>query len=40
MLSLPQIPFEFVLFAMLLCYAAGMVSCLGLFLFAYGRKRG
>jgi hypothetical protein len=38
MLNLPLVPFEFFLFSMLLCYAAGMVSAMLLFLFVFERK--
>jgi hypothetical protein len=38
MLNLPLVPFEFFLFSMLLCFAAGMVSAFLLFLLVIERK--
>jgi hypothetical protein len=39
MLNLPLVPFEFFLFSMLLCYAAGMLSAFLLFLLVIDPKR-
>lgn len=37
-MDLPLVPFEFFLFSMLLCFAAGMVAAMLLFLFVFERK--
>jgi hypothetical protein len=37
-MNLPLVPFEFFLFSILLCFAAGMVASMLLFLFVFERK--